>query len=383
MVLNIATHSSGSVWLNRAGVATSARGKFHIGRRQWMNLSRVVGQKGRNALLLVSRQQRENIGLPELRQGTEVRRPATGVRRGIEHGHAHASGHERGKTWSACLFKWALVMTPKATKKIISKGKGQKNDFNDAEAVQRPTMKFVATKTAEQLDLQALHRVRERLVSQRTGIINQIRAFMLERGIAVRQGIGFLRTELPTILATRTEALSPRMLRVIEELAGDWRRLDQRIDGLSGEIEALARQDQACSRLMTVPGIGPVISSAMVAAIGTGDVFSKGRDFGAWLGLVPKQISTGDRTILGKISRRGNRYLRVLFVQAAWVVLVRMKNWERYGLKSWIEAAKRRLHHNVLAIALANKLARIAWAVLAKGRAFELTRTDDAGVRPA
>jgi hypothetical protein len=103
-------------------------------------------------------------------------------------------------------------------------------------------MKFVATKTAEQLDLQALHRVRERLVSQRTGIINQIRAFMLERGIAVRQGIGFLRTELPTILATRTDALSPRMLRVIEELAGDWRRLDQRIDGLSGEIEALARQ---------------------------------------------------------------------------------------------------------------------------------------------
>ena len=165
--------------------------------------------------------------------------------------------------------------------------KGQKNDFNDAEAiaeaVQRPTMKFVATKTAEQLDLQALHRVRERLVSQRTGIINQIRAFMLERGIAVRQGIGFLRTELPTILATRADALSPRVLRVIEELAGDWRRLDQRIDGLSGEIEALARQDQACSRLMTVPGIGPIISSAMVAAIGTGDVFSKGRDFGAWL----------------------------------------------------------------------------------------------------
>jgi transposase len=135
-----------------------------------------------------------------------------------------------------------------------------------------------------------------------------------------RQGIGFLRTELPTILATRTDALSARMLRVIEELAGDWRRLDQRVDGLSREIEGLARHDQACSRLMTVPGIGPIISSAMVAAIGTGDVFSKRRDFGAWLGLVPKQISTGDRTILGKISRRGNRYLRVLFVQAAWVV---------------------------------------------------------------
>ena len=161
------------------------------------------------------------------------------------------------------------------------------------------------------------------------------------------------------------------MLRVVEDLAEDWRRLDARIEGLSSEIVALARQDQACVRLMTVPGIGPLISSAMVAAIGAGEVFSKGRDFGAWLGLVPKQISTGDRTILGKISRRGNRYLRVLFVQAAWVVLIKPKSWERHGLKPWIEAAQKRLHHNVLAIALANKLARIAWAVLNKERAFE------------
>ena len=151
--------------------------------------------------------------------------------------------------------------------------KGQKNDFRDAEAiaeaVQRPTMKFVATKTADQLDLQALHRVRERLVSQRTGIINQIRAFLLERGIAVRQGLRFLRAELPGILATRSEVLSPRMVRVIEDLAGDWRRLDERIEGLSGEIDALARQDAGCERLMSVPGIGPIISSAMVAAIGS------------------------------------------------------------------------------------------------------------------
>jgi transposase len=253
--------------------------------------------------------------------------------------------------------------------------KGQKNDFRDAEAiaeaVQRPTMKFVATKTADQLDLQALHRVRERLVRQRTGISNQIRAFLLERGVAVRQGLHFLRTALPGILATRCEVLSLRMIRIVEDLAGDWRRLDERIEGLSGEINALARQDAGCERLMSVPGIGPIISSAMVAAIGTGDAFDKGRDFAAWLGLVPKQISTGDRTILGKISKRGNRYLRVLFVQAAWVVLIRPKSWERYGLKAWIEAAKSRLHHNVLAIALANKLARIAWSVLARGRGFE------------
>src|SRR5437870_5562876 len=139
--------------------------------------------------------------------------------------------------------------------------KGQKNDFRDAEAiaeaVQRPTMRFVATKTAEQLDLQALHRVRERLVSQRTGVINQIRAFLLERGVAVRQGLRFLRAELPEILAKRSDVLSPRMLRVIEDLAGDWRRLDERIEGLSSEIEVVARRDAGCERLMSVPGIGP------------------------------------------------------------------------------------------------------------------------------
>jgi transposase len=260
--------------------------------------------------------------------------------------------------------------------------KGQKNDFRDAEAiaeaVQRPTMKFVATKTAEQLDLQALHRVRERLVSQRTGVINQIRAFLLERGIAVRQGYRFLRVGLPSILATPRDLLSPRMMRIIEELSNDWRRLDERIERLSEEIETLAHADAGCERLMSVPGIGPIISSAIVSAIGAGDGFGKGRDFAAWLGLVPKQISTGDRTILGKISKRGNRYLRVLFVQAAWVVLIKPKSWERHGLKPWIEAAKRRLHYNVLAIALANKLARIAWSVLAHGRNFEARKANEA-----
>ena len=194
-------------------------------------------------------------------------------------------------------------------------------------------MKFVATKTADQLDLQAVHRVRARLVSQRTAIINQIRAFLLERGIAVRQGLRFLRAQLPEVLGKRTDVLSDRMVHVIEDLAADWRRLDERIQGLSGEIQIVASQDPGCKRLMTVPGIGPIISSAMVAAIGSGAVFSKGRDFGAWLGLVPRQLSTGDRTILGKVSKQGNRYLRVLFVQAAWVVLIKPQTWERYGLK--------------------------------------------------
>ena len=158
--------------------------------------------------------------------------------------------------------------------------KGNKNDFRDAEAiaeaVQRPTMRFVATKTAEQLDLQALHRVRSRLVGERTAIVNEIRAFLLDRGIAVAKGLHRLRAALPDILATRTDVLSPRLLHIIEDLVGDWRRLDERIDNVSLEIEALAQEDAGCERLMTVPGIGPIISSATVAAIGTGDVFCQG-----------------------------------------------------------------------------------------------------------
>jgi transposase len=224
--------------------------------------------------------------------------------------------------------------------------KGQKNDFRDAEAIRH-----------HQPDPCA---------------------FLLERGVAVRQGLRFLRSELPGILAGPSDALSPRMVHLLEDLAGDWRRLDERIEGLSNEIEVIADQDAGCDRLISVPGIGPIISSAIVAAIGAGDVFSRGRDFAAWLGLVPRQISTGARTILGKISKRGNRYLRVLFVQAAWVVLIKPNSRERHGLKFWIKAAKKRLHRNVLAIALANKLARIAWSVLAHGRNFEATKCSGA-----
>jgi len=278
----------------------------------------------------------------------------------------------------------ARLMPAKYVKPFL---KGHKNDYRDAEAiaeaVQRPTMRFVAIKSVEQLDLQALHRIRDRLVSQRTGVVNQIRAFLLERGIAVRQGPQALRAALPDILAQREDVLSPAMIRLIQDLAGDWRRLDERIDALTDEIGTLAKHDPHCQRIMSVPGVGPIISSATVAAIGTGDGFARGRDFAAWLGMVPKQISTGDRTILGSISRAGNKYLRKLFVQAAWVVLIKPQSWERHGLKCWIEAAKKRLHHNVLAVALANKLARITWAVLAKGRNFETTRRTDAASQPA
>jgi len=252
---------------------------------------------------------------------------------------------------------------------------GHKNDFRDAyavaEAVQRPTTRFVPAKTNEQLDLQALHRVRSRLVSERTAVINQIRGFLLERGIVVRQGLRFLRHLLPDILSKRTDVLSPRMVRIISDLVGDWRQLDERIETVTNEIETLAKSDDGCRRVMTVPGIGPLISSAMVAAIGNGAAFAKGRDYSAWLGLVPKQMSTGDRTILGRLSKRGNGYLRMLFMQAARVILLRPANWPKHSFGAWLVRAAQRLHPNVLAAALANKLARIAWTVLAQERSYE------------
>src|SRR6201997_5419883 len=250
-----------------------------------------------------------------------------------------------------------------------------KNDFRDAhaiaEAVQRPSTRCVPVKTDDQLDLQALHRVRSRLVSQRTAVINQIRGFLLERGIIVRQGLRFLRQLLPDILAKRTDVLSPRMARIVSDLAGDWRQLDDRIETVTDEIETLAKADDSCRRGMTVPGIGPIISGAMVAAIGNGSAFAKGRDYSAWLGLVPKQMSTGDRTILGRLSKRGNSYLRMLFIQAARVILLRPANWPKHGFGAWLVRAIQRLHPNVLAAALANKLARIAWTVLAQERSYE------------
>jgi transposase len=180
-----------------------------------------------------------------------------------------------------------------------------------------------------------------------------------------------LRHALPDILAQRTDVLSPRMVRILGDLVQDWRRLDERIEAVTSEIEELSKKTDACRHLMTIPGNGPIISSAVVAAIGNGTAFARGRDFAAWLGLVPKQMSTGDRTILGRITKRGNRYLRMLFMQAARVVLVWPRNWMKHSFGPWLAAAAQRLHHNVLATALANKLARIAWSVLAQERTYE------------
>jgi len=261
--------------------------------------------------------------------------------------------------------------------------KSNKNDFRDAEAIAeavlRPTMRFVPLKSREQLDLQALHRVRQRLVGERTAVINQIRGFVLEHGIAVRSGPPALRRALPEIVANQHGVLSPGMAQLLLDLDDDWRRLDERIEEVTRAIEEIAKHDESCRRLMTIPGVGPIVSSAMVAAIGDGAAFAKARDFGAWLGLVPKQVSTGDRTLLRGISKRGNRYLRTMFIQGARSVLLRRVTWANHSFGCWLEAAASRLHRNVLAAALANKLARIAWSVLTRGGDY--TRTSDA--RPA
>jgi len=146
------------------------------------------------------------------------------------------------------------------------------------------------------------------------------------------------------------------------------------IETIASEIEKISEKEANCQRLMSVPGIGPLISTAVVAAIGAGEAFERGRDFGAWLGLVPRQYSTGGRSILGRISKRGSKYLRTLFIQAANVILMRPNNWERFSFGTWLLNAAPRLHRNKLATALANKLARIAWSILRNEKTFDINR---------
>jgi len=208
-------------------------------------------------------------------------------------------------------------------------------------------------------------------VSRRTATINQIRAFLIEQGIAVRSGPRALRNSLFAILENRRDEISPRTAKLIRGLYEDWCCLDERIEAVTQDIEELSQAEPKCQRLMSVPGFGPLISTAVVAAISTGEAFERGRDFAAWLGLVPRQYSTGGRSILGRISKRGSKYLRTLLIQAAKVLLMRPHNWARYSFGAWLKIASERLHRNKLAVALANKLARIAWSVLRNDKAFD------------
>ena len=251
--------------------------------------------------------------------------------------------------------------------------KSQKNDYADAEAiaeaVQRSTMRFVPIKTDEQLDLQALHRMRDRLVERRTSLINQFRAFLLERGITVRTGREALRREVPALLVAAEQSLSGRMHHLLQQLVEEWNEIDTRVEQLSGEIEAIAKADDACQRLLTIPGVGPLVATAMTAAIGNGAAFSKGREFATWLGLVPQQHSTGGKAKLLGISKRGNEYLRRLFVHGARAVVSRVKR-DKLAFGDWITGLEARAHPSVVIVAVANKLARIAWAVLSRQTRF-------------
>lgn len=251
--------------------------------------------------------------------------------------------------------------------------KSNKNDFLDAEAiaeaVERKNMRFVPIKTDDQLDLQALHRVRDRLIARRTSVINQLRAFLLERGMTFAKMPTKLKLAMPEILENADSNLTPRMRNLVWLLWSEWKELEQQIIAMNTEVEQIASLDPACQRLRQIPGIGPLIATAVVASIGNGAAFRKGRDFASWLGLVPRQYSTGGKAKLLGISKRGNSYLRKILIHGARAAVVRVKR-ERSPFGSWLDALQTRAPLNVVVTATANKLARIVWAVLSTGEEF-------------
>lgn len=251
--------------------------------------------------------------------------------------------------------------------------KSNQNDFNDAEAiaeaVQRPTMRFVAVRSIEQVDMQAIHRVREHMIGERTGTVNQIRAYLLEYGIAIPVGRRRLMKRLPEILEDAENDVSGVMRELLHRLLMRLWRIQEEVDELTARIEAVAASDPRCQRLCTIPGIGPIVATALVAAVGNGAQFRRSRDMAAWIGLVPRQYSTGGRTRLLGISKRGNRYLRRLLIHGARAVIHKVDRCpHRFG--NWLTQLEQRAHRNVVAVSLANKIARIAWAVLRKSEPY-------------
>jgi transposase len=251
--------------------------------------------------------------------------------------------------------------------------KSNKNDYLDAEAiaeaVARQNMRFVPIKTNDQLDLQALHRVRDRLVHRRTALINQIRGFLLERGITFAQGPANLRRQMPALLEDAEQNLTPRLRHLLDHLWLEWKSVTSEIEDISQEIDTIGSQDAACQRLQQIPGVGPLVATATVAAIGNGAAFRKGREFAAWLGLIPRQHSTGGKARLLGISKRGSVYLRRMFIHGARAMLLRVK-YDTGRLGQWAHQLELRAPRNKVVVAVANKLARIAWAVLATGNEY-------------
>jgi transposase len=271
------------------------------------------------------------------------------------------------------------LMSPEYVRPYV---KAQKNDDRDAEAIaeaaSRPTMRFVELKSEEQLDMQTLHRARDRLVGERTALINQLRAIMLERGVRVAQGRCKLEQHLAAMLsAGKDTSISPRMRQLIEDMRAEWLELDRRIAAFDNEFAACARSDTDARRLATIPGIGVLNATALVAAIGNGETFARGRDLSAWLGLVPRQVTTGGKPRLVGITKRGNKYLRKLLIHGARSVLPALAAGTT-PLGGWLQALLKRMHKNAAVVALANKLARIVWVVLRQGVAFEAAAASSA-----
>ena len=251
--------------------------------------------------------------------------------------------------------------------------KSNKNDANDAEAiceaVGRPTMRFVSVKTIAQQDLQAIHRIRSELVRQRTAKVNQIRGFLAEYGLVVGRQVATLRRALPELLEDAENGLSFDFRGLLEDLRQDLIRLDERVAEMDKKVHALANSMPAAKRLQSIPGIGPISATAILCAVGDGKQFKRGRDLAAWLGLTPRQQSSGGKDRLLGISKRGDTYLRTLLIQGAKSVLkVVDKKTDPRSL--WLQNLCARKHKNIAAVALANKNARIAWALLSNETSY-------------
>lgn len=265
----------------------------------------------------------------------------------------------------------ARLMSPQFVKPYV---KSNKNDEADAEAiceaVQRPNMRFVPIKSVEQQDIQSLHRVRDMAMGHRTAQINQIRGLLHEYGIVVGKGSANLRKALPGILEDADNGLTPMFRELLYGLYRELQHLDERIAGYDAHIGRLAEQSEACRRVMSIPGIGPLTATALVSAAGDAKTFRNGREMAAWLGLVPRQHSTGGKTKLLGISKRGDTYLRKLLIHGARATL-RFAPRKHDRRSRWVTGLMERKHVNVTAVALANKNVRTAWALLTRDEMFE------------
>lgn len=283
---------------------------------------------------------------------------------------ACCGAHYLGRTFEA-QGHTVRLMSPEYVAPYV---KAQKTDDRDAEAIAeaatRPTMRLVTLKTEEQLDLQVLHRARERLVAGRTRLTNQLRAVLLERGVILPKRRSCLAKRLDEMMKEGELAVSPRAIRLLQDLREEWASLDRRITAYDDELAALTRDDEMARRLATIPGIGVINATGLLAAIGDASAFAKGRDLAAWLGLTPRQHSTGGKTKLMGISKRGNKYLRTQLIHGARAALVHFTK-RMTPVGAWVRQLLTRAHPNVVVVALAAKLARIAWAVLRHGRDYE------------